>query len=380
MKTWTWILALSLTAVAQDVPRPDGLVLETHDVDLEFHENLGIMTVKVKVKNPTDRPLEGEVDFLAPSRAAVYEMSILKHISSTQRRGVLLRPDQALALYAGDKERQLNGQSPADPVGGPGRPGSAPRLPEALLPREGGNSPENLLAAAMARHQAGFDPALLESRGEDRYRLRFVPVPARDNQTVTFRIAFEVPRQGKAYEATVPLRLESNFNTAGARFTGTVAVSSADTLGLPSSSSHELRTARRSEDQRRVTAEIDVQGGKTLNLTYLLGFWAKTHDPAAGATASEGLGSAGTSALRALRSLQGLEAADETARRELGPAAGVVSPWGSFLAIEKGDARELARAAERELRPDSAPAAPATDEQARECEFVRAAMKLPARS
>jgi hypothetical protein len=380
MKTWTLILALSLSAVAQDAPRPEGLVLESHDVDVEFHENLGFMTVAFKVKNPTDRPLEGEVAFLAPSRAAVYEMSILKHIGSTQRRAVLLRPNHAVALYVGDKERQLNGQSPADATGGLAAIRSGQRMPDALHAGEGGNPASNFIANAMARHRAGFDPALLELRGEDRYHLRFFPVPARDNQTVTFRIAFEVPRQGKRYEATVPLRLDSNFSTARARFTGTVAVSSSDVLGLPSSSSHDLRRVQRSEDQRRVMAAMDPQDGKSLVLSYDLGFWAKLHDPAAGAKSAEGLGAAGTSALRALRSLRALEAADEISRRELGPAAGAVSAWGSFLAIEKGDARDLAREAERALRPDPAPAAPMTDEEAKECEFVRAAKKLPARS
>jgi hypothetical protein len=388
MRTWILILGLAFAAVAQDAPKDDGLILTSHLVDLQVNENLGVLKVQFKVKNPTDRPLEGDVSFSAPRGAAVYEAGILKHIVSTQRKSKVLNPDRAASLYSADKNKQLNG---TDDVaagamargGGMNSATSArmsfpPTSPFSGTPKVMTEGPTNnpFLMNAYQRHMAGYDPALVEFVSGDRYRLRFFPVPARDDQTVTLWMAFEVRKEPRAYAATVPLRLDSNFSaTAATRAEIRIALSSADALPTVTCSSHALKSIERDEDGHRFAAVADApEGVAELVLSYGPGFWARPHDFAPDAKSGE------APALRAVRARRALERAEEPVRAGLALSTHVVTAYGSFLVIEANDARDLARSEGRTLRPESVPAAPVFDEDAKQCDFVRALLKLPALS
>lgn len=429
MRALSLSLVLAMAVAAQDATRSDGLVLVSRQVELEIQENLGLLRMDIKVKNPTDRPLEGDVSLSMPRGSAVHEASILNHIGSSERRAHLLGPDQAAALYAADMSRQLNGTedpasagmaagggmrpspqptaAPASGVAGglqAGRAAAAtprPALPSgsatgASVSPTSSNGASRLTANGLtgqttlirsgtnvsAQVAPKNDPALVERTGPDRYRLRFFPVPPRDTQTVTLRASFEVDREGNAFAATVPIRLESNLIVTGeTRTAGRVALSSADALKSVTCASHGFGPIQRDEDGRRFSARIDSLGdGRALTLSYELGFWAKVHDFSTDSGLRGPLPSGALAGFRAVRSARALERAEEVARPALGRASGVVSAYGSFLVIPRNDARDLAREASRELKPDSGPAAAATEEETRDCEFVRSAMNLPARS
>src|SRR5215831_18112341 len=102
-------LALCFSGLAWGAPQDETPVIVARSVELRLEENLGILKVQFKVKNPTDRPLEGDVRFSAPAGGAVYEASLLKHISSTERKAKVVGPDQAAAFYALQKS---NAQEP----------------------------------------------------------------------------------------------------------------------------------------------------------------------------------------------------------------------------------------------------------------------------
>lgn len=370
MRTSVWILGLALAAVAQDARPKDGLVLVSQHVDLRINESLGFYTVQFKVSNPTDRALEGDVTFSTPTGAAVYEARLLKHVASTERTARLLAPDRAAGLYNAARNRpnpetDSIAEAVVAPSGGwktatprtPATPVRTPTVTAGPTPLPPNTSPMNAPARTNTNQAVPpiNDPALLEWVSADRYRLRFFPVPARDTQTVTFRVAFESSKERHAHAAVVPLGLETNFRkTDASRISARLSLTSADAVKSVASSSHSLASVERDEDGHRFSAVVDgLADGRDLKLTYDLGFWS------GGGT----LKADEATALQAVR-----------ARRD------VVSAQGSFLVIDKSEARDLARLAERELKPDAAPAAPTSDEDARECEFVRAAMKMAARS
>lgn len=418
MRTILLILALSVSAAAQGTPPEERLFLASHQVDLQVHENLAVLRVQIKVKNRTDRSLEGDLTFSTPPGAAVFGAALQKHIASTERRGRLLHPDQAAALYASDKTRQEEGgdetlartavgsgarsmaggggpAAPPPPPPGLGQPrggyqgGQAGAIPPPYPPAPQSNSPvagagtpaqrptwetnqgtgQPVLRITDGRNGcpvngAPTDPALLEWISGDRYRLRFTPVPARDHQTVTFWVAFELTREGRALVFKAPLAFDSDFRTSSAtRREGRISVGSSDRLGAIACASHPLRSIRQDEDGRRFTAAIDaLDAAPELALAYEPGFWAKPgHALPADAAAG----------LRALRARQALEQAPEADRPAMGLASGIVSAYGSFLVIEKGEARDLARAGARGLKTDATLVAPATDDELRACGFVR---------
>jgi hypothetical protein len=186
-------------------------------------------------------------------------------------------------------------------------------------------------------------------------------------------MAFEVRKETRAHGAIVPLRLDSNFRAnAATRAEIRISVSSADALATVGCSSHALKSIQRDEDGHRFAAVADApEGVADLLLSYELGFWARPHDFAPDAKPGE------APALRAIRARRALEHADEPARASLALSTHVVSAYGSFLVIEANEARDLARSGGRALRPESAPAAPVSDEDAKQCDFVRALLKLP---
>lgn len=413
MRTWLLLLALSFAASAQGAPPEPKLFLASQEVDLQVHENVGVLKVQITVKNPSEQPLEGDLSFAAPAGAAVFGVALQHHIASTQRQGRLLRPEQARALYEGDKTRQeeeggddalartavgsgmrgMSGPPPGAPPPSPGGLGQPrggvghvnPGIPPPYPPAPPSNSPVSGAGPSAPRPtwnpnhlngQRGMrigdgrdgcaingpptDPALLEALGGDRYRLRFYPVPARDHQTVTFWLAFELTKEGKALVLKLPLGLDGDFRTSSAtRREGRLFVGSADRLGAIVCASHPLRSIRQDDDGRRFTAAIDaLDAAPELQVSYEPGFWAKPGQPS-------GDGAAG---LRALKAREALDQAPEAERPAKGPAAGIVSAYGSFLVIEKSEARDLARAAARALRTESA--APATDDELRQCGFA----------
>src|SRR5262245_50972698 len=101
MKRSLTALALLLSTPAWGTPQQEeSLVVVSRTLDLRLEENVGILQVQFKVKNPTDKALEGEVRFSVPAGAAVYEANLLKHVSSTERKSKLVMPDQAAAFYS----------------------------------------------------------------------------------------------------------------------------------------------------------------------------------------------------------------------------------------------------------------------------------------
>jgi hypothetical protein len=352
MRTCILILGLMLTAAAQDGIRPDGLVLVYRHVDLHMNENLGLLKVRFKVQNPTDRPLEGEISFSTPPGAAIYGASIQKHIASTERESKLVAPEQAAALYVADRARQLD------------------------------DSLQETLVAMRVAYGQKYDPLLLERIGEDRYRLRFVPVPARDNQIVSLRIAFEAVQENAKHVANVPIRWDSNLRaTSEVKTTIRISLASGDLLKTIVSTTHTFGSVQRDEDGRRFSAEAkEGADGTDLKLSYALGFWSRPHEIARGGSGRSPISTDEAIALEALRTARAIQAAEESDRPTLALSSSVVSAYGSFLVIPKEDARALAREAGRELKTDSGPTARLSGEELKECEFIRTEMKLPARS
>src|SRR5215510_5642039 len=93
-------LVLCVSSLAWGSPEDETLVLLSRTLDLRLEENFGLLQVQFKVKNPTDKSLEGEIRFSVPPGAAVFEASLLKHVSSTERKSKLVTPNQASAFYA----------------------------------------------------------------------------------------------------------------------------------------------------------------------------------------------------------------------------------------------------------------------------------------
>lgn len=352
-------LALCVSGLAWGAPQDESLVLVSRTVDLRLEENFGLLQVQVKVKNPTDRALEGEVRFSVPAGAAVYEASLLKHISSTERKSKLVTPDQAQAFYALAKNAFKD------------------------------TAEETLIAQAMmkkypkAYYQTKKDPAIIEHVGEDRYRLRFFPVPARDNQTVTWRCAFEVPREEGACVATIPMAWDTPMKSApDAVVEARVTVRSSDDLGAVASTSHRLGSIQRHAELHRFSAAVEPAGdGSDLVLSYGLSPKAKLHDFAPDAKIDAGLAVQrpdDARALHAVRAKRALERASDADRPAIGLAAAVVSPQASLLVIETSEARELARTDDRSFKAAAGNGRPITEDDALQCDFIRGAAQLPA--
>lgn len=368
MKTSILVLGLAISSLAWGSPQDDTLVIMSRSVDLQLHENLGLLKVQFKVKNPTDHPLEGEVSFSSPPGGAVYEASLLKHISSTERKSKVVSPDQAAAFYSLEKSSQMDST-------------------EEAIPGQG-------LRGAFAHsgyHKYGYskshlpcqDPAILEYVSQDRYRLRFFPVPPHDDQTVTYLVAFEVSNDGNAWLSKVPLGWDTPMKSAAdTSYEVRMSLRSSDALGSITCSSHRLGSIQRDREAHRFIAVVEGSAEPSeLVLSYNLNQKAKPHDfspntPADASSMSLKVDEAG--ALRAARYKRALDAATESDRPALGLSAGVVSPHGSLLVIEASVARDLARSEDRSFRPESASPDSISREDSLQCDFVRAAAMLPA--
>jgi len=359
MKRFLPALILFISNLAWGSPQDEAPVIVSRTVELRLEENVGLLQVQFKVRNPTDRALEGEVRFAVPAGAAVYEASLLKHISSTERKSKVVTPDQATAFYA------LAKNSVKD------------------------TAEEALIGQAMmkkypkAYYQTKKDPAIIDQVSEDRYRLRFFPVPARDNQTVTYRVAFEVPREEGACVATVPLAWDSPMKPAPDAVCETrVTVRSSDDLGAVTSGSHRLGAIQRHAELHRFAAVVEPSAeGADLVMSYVLSPKARLHNFSADAKIDPGLAAQrpdDARALHAVRAKQTLDRAAEADRPALGPAAAVVSAHASLLVIEASEARELARTDDRSFKAEAGSAKPISEDDALQCDFIRSAAQLPA--
>jgi hypothetical protein len=334
-------------------------VLVSRTVDLRVEENFGLLQVQFKVKNPTDKSLEGEVRFSVPAGAAVYEASLLKHISSTERKSKLVSPDQASAFYALVKDSAKDTAEDA-------------LISQAMMKKY-----------PKAYGKGSKDPAIIEHLSEDRYRLRFFPVPARDNQTVTYRVAFEIPKADGAWVATVPLGWDTPMKSAPDAVVETrVTVRSSDDLGAVTSSSHRLGSVQRHSELHRFGAIVEPSAENTdLALTYVLGPKARLQDFSQDAKIDPSLASQRADdarALHAVRAKRALDRASDADRPALGLAAAVVSPHGSLIVIETSAARDFARTDDRSFKADAGTAKPIMEDDALQCDFIRAAAQLPA--
>jgi hypothetical protein len=366
MKTSILALGLAISGLAWGSPQDDTLVLMSRGVDLQLHENLGLLKVQFKVKNPTDRPLEGEVSFSAPPGGAVYEASLLKHISSTERKSKVVSPDQAAAFYALAKSSQQDSTEEA-------LTGQALRGAFAHSRYHKDGYSKSVLP--------GQDPAILEYVSQDRYRLRFFPVPPHDDQTVTYLVAFEVSKEGNAWLAKVPLGWDTPMKSAvDASYEARMSLRSSDALGNVTCSSHRLGSIQRDREAHRFAAVVEASAERSeLVLSYSLNQKAKPHDfsPDTKADASSVSVKADEArALRAVRAMRALEGASESVRPALGLSAAVVSPHSSLLVIETSVARDLARSDDRSFRADSGSSTPISEEDALQCDFIRAAAQL----
>jgi hypothetical protein len=352
-------LLLSISGLAWGTPDDETPLIVSRTVELRLEENVGLLQVQFKVKNPTERALEGDVRFSVPAGAAVYEASLLKHISSTERKSKLVTPDQASAFYALAKNSVKDTAEEA-------------LIGQAMLKKY-----------PKAYYQTKKDPAIIDHVAEDRYRLRFFPVPPRDNQTVTYRVAFEVPREEGACVATIPLSWETAMKSAPDAVVETrVTVRSADDLGAITSSSHRLGSTQRHAELHRFGAVVEAAAeGSDLVLSYGLGPKAKLHDFSPDAKIDAGLASQrpdDARALHAVRAKRTLDRAAEGDRPALGLAAAVVSPHASLLVIEASEARDLARTDDRSFKAESGSARPITEDDALQCDFIRTSAQLPA--
>jgi hypothetical protein len=220
-----WIrTALALLALAplaaEAEPRGDELVLRKRQVQVLVNENLARVTLTWKVSNSGLRPLEGEVIFKAPKGAVVTESTLLKHIASANHRSKLFPSSRAFALYESAKGLELKGEDlkQASAVMAAATRAINKKLSEERdraehpLITPSGN-PKHPFRIHNPNNYSEFvdDPALVEWLGEDSYRLRFFPVPANDDQTVSITLAIETSQEGADRTLRIPLAMKDNF-------------------------------------------------------------------------------------------------------------------------------------------------------------------------
>jgi hypothetical protein len=354
MKKWTSILGLLIAGLAHGDTDETGLVLGLRQIDVRILESIGTIRLQLKVTNPTSRPLEGVFAFSAPVGAAVYEADVLKHIPSKARVSKVATPDFGEGLYAMDKQRILGGTE------------------------------ELAVAYLMHRSGHGDDPALVEQIAEDRYRVRFFPVPAGDDQTLTVLLAFEVPHDTGSFEVKIPLGYESNFRLGkSSRFETRIDLQSSDALAAVTSSTHRLDLVRKPQGSHQFwTVSDDAAGKPELALSYGLGAGARTID--VGSMTHLRVHPLATgedrAACQALRSKRHLLSVAEAARPALGLSANLVSRYGSLLVMEDSLASILARDEGHLLRCESPSRVAVTKDEVLKCDFVRAAAQMPALS
>jgi hypothetical protein len=159
-------------------------------------------------------------------------------------------------------------------------------------------------------------------------------------------------------------------------------VRSADDLGVVTSSSHRLGSIQRHSEAHRFSAVVEPAAeGADLVLSYVLSPKARLHNFAPDAKVDAVLAAQQADearALHAVRAKQVLDRASEADRPSLGLAAAVVSPHGSLLVIETSEARDLARTDDRSFKAAAGASKPITEDDALQCDFIRAAAQMPA--
>ena len=159
-------------------------------------------------------------------------------------------------------------------------------------------------------------------------------------------------------------------------------MTSADDLGAVTSSSHRLGSIQRHSEAHRFAAVVEPSAESAdLELSYVLGPKARLHSFAPDAKIDAILAAQQADearALHAVRAKLALDRASESDRPALGLAAAVVSPHGSLLVIETSEARDLARTDDRSFKAGTGSSKPITEDDALQCDFIRAAAQLPA--
>jgi hypothetical protein len=180
---WIGVLGMAATASGGD---EEKLRLREQRVELRVEGRLARATLAWSVANPTLRAGEGEVLVRFPKGAVVHEAELKYHIAPGERVSRLVPRARAASLYETVRKSVKDDEGMAE-IG---------RL-VALVPhvRLSGMAapppPPPLPTPAELARMAAEDPALVEQAGEDTYRLRFVPVPALGEQTVTLLAAWE---------------------------------------------------------------------------------------------------------------------------------------------------------------------------------------------
>jgi hypothetical protein len=320
----TVILALAALPWLQASER---LVLSERAVTLKVADATASVTWRFKVRNPGLKAGEGEIELRAPAGAAVYEVRVEELISARDRCSRPLEARRAQALYDEGKRIEKSADELSETLARAGRRNQTP-TPVVL----------------------GNDPALVEESGKDRYRLRFHPVPALGEQTVSVTLAVGAERVGDHCRLLIPLELSSNLSSEAARSEIRVDLASSSKTGAGvSSATHALPLGTGARYSAVLAGE-----GKEFAVEYRAG-------PAAAGEKDR--------AVRALAARRSMEGLDEAARLRVSLEAGIVSSQASLLVIE----RSLRREAERNL-PEARPIAP---DEAKTCDLVRAEAGLP---
>jgi hypothetical protein len=247
-----------------------------------------------------------------------------------------------------------------------------------------GGTEDLAIAYLMHRSGHGDDPALVEVVSEDRYRVRFMPVPAGDDQTLTVLLSFEVPQDAAFWSARIPLEYESNFRSEKtSRFETRIDLRSSDALAGVTSSTHRLELSRKLQGSHQVwTVSDDGAGRPELAFSYGLGASARPMDLASdGKIRQHPLFTVeDRAACQALRSKRLLSRAVDPARTAGELSANLVSRYGSLLVMEDSLASILMRDEGHALHCETPSHLAASKEEVQKCDFVRAAAQMPALS
>ncbi len=210
------------------------LAMLNHKVTIAIEDQVAVTSVEQTFRNHTDRQLEATYIFPVPKGASVDRFTMT--VDGVDTKGELLPADKAREIYNGIVRRTL-------------------------------------------------DPGLLEYAGQDLFRMRVFPVPARGDQKVSVRFRSLSPKEGKLVQYVYPLKNDGKAVTTLEKFSITANVKSMHGITNLYSPTHSLALRRVSDKEIEVNFEKDAGSlGRDFVLYYSpskddIGLTAITHRP-----------------------------------------------------------------------------------------------------
>ena len=180
------------------------LAMVNHLVTVSVEDQVAVTTVEQTFRNHTDRPLEATYLFPVPRGASVDRFTMW--VDGKETNGELLDAKKAHAVYT----------------------------------------------EIVRRTQ---DPGLLEYLGNNLFRMRVFPVPARGDQKVKLSFKSIAPKDGPVVEYVYPLKTDGKSTSTLEEFSVKIAIKSQTPIQNVYSPTHAITIVRRGEKEAEVTFE-----------------------------------------------------------------------------------------------------------------------------